>query len=171
MFFRVSGNKIKSEPLRTLPNSWLTPEGIQIPLKELWDKGYPAELAGHGWVRCIDIPVVYDKDTHKLGEVEYTCTDNVVHGTPTIVPLSEPELAEVAKRIEREQKWEGIEFEGVMCSATKDDMAGLAAVEPWVRDGNDVNYEFENGTILTLTSENIDPFRNTWIPFRASFFQ
>ena len=70
----------------------------------------------------------------------------------------------------KQLKMAGVEFEGVMCSATAEDMWGLNSIESWVRAGNDVPYEFENGNVLILTSANIDSFRAVWIPFRASFF-
>lgn len=68
-------------------------------------------------------------------------------------------------------KLAGVEFEGVMCSATKEDMWGLASVKDWVRAGSSTNFNFDNGNTLTLTPQNIDAFEAVWIPFRASFFQ
>ena len=70
----------------------------------------------------------------------------------------------------RELKLEGVDFEGVMCSATKEDMWGLSAVEGWVIAGNDTPFNFENGSVLILTAENYAAFRAIWIPFRAGFF-
>ena len=68
----------------------------------------------------------------------------------------------------------GIEFEGVMCSATREDQNGLVAVlvayqlnpegfEP-------VNFHFANGNTLVITKDNIMPFMAVWQPFRQSFF-
>lgn len=67
-------------------------------------------------------------------------------------------------------KMQGVEFDGVMCSATKEDMWGLNSVEAFVKTGNPVNFEFDNGNILKLTAKNIDAFYKVWAPFRASFF-
>lgn len=67
-------------------------------------------------------------------------------------------------------KMKGIEFQGVMCSATSEDMWGLAAVKPWILAGNSVNFNFSNGNNLVLTSANVASFEAVWIPFRASFF-
>lgn len=64
----------------------------------------------------------------------------------------------------------GIEFSGIMCSATSADMWGLASVKLWVEAGNDVNFEFDNGNILVLTQANVAAFEAVWNPFRASFF-
>lgn len=67
-------------------------------------------------------------------------------------------------------KIKGVEFEGVMCSATSEDMWGLASVKPWIQAGNDVNFHFSNGNKLVLTSLNLSAFEIVWTPFRASFF-
>jgi hypothetical protein len=71
-------------------------------------------------------------------------------------------------------KLAGIEFEGVMCSATKDDQAGLIAIllasqiqgagfAPTV-------FNFSNGARLTVTKTNIAALTAVWMPFRQSFF-
>ena len=71
-------------------------------------------------------------------------------------------------------KLNGIEFQGVMCSATKDDQNGLLAVlmafqlqgaafKPTI-------YDFSNGSKLRITKENIQQFIAVWMPFRQSFF-
>lgn len=64
----------------------------------------------------------------------------------------------------------GVEFEGVMCSATKEDMWGLSSVAPWIQSGNSTAFEFDNGNVLVLTPENYRAFYETWASFRASFF-
>lgn len=64
----------------------------------------------------------------------------------------------------------GVEFQGVMCSATKEDMWGLAAIAPWVQAGNNTAFEFDNGNVLVLTPENYQEFTSVWGVFRASFF-
>ena len=71
-------------------------------------------------------------------------------------------------------KLKGILFEGIWCSATKEDQNGLIAVLlAFQMQG--VNfiptvYEFANGNRLTLTKYNIQAFIETWMPFRQSFF-
>lgn len=69
-----------------------------------------------------------------------------------------------------QNKYDGVEFSGVMCSATAEDMWGLNSVESWVASGQTVNFKFQNGNMLTLTAENMGAFKAVWIPFRASFF-
>lgn len=69
-----------------------------------------------------------------------------------------------------DQKLQGVEFEGVMCSATKEDMWGLSAVSPWIQSGNSTAFEFDNGNVLVLTPENYQEFYAVWASFRASFF-
>ncbi|WP_257542554.1 hypothetical protein [Sphingobium sp. CFD-1] len=64
----------------------------------------------------------------------------------------------------------GVEFEGVMCSATKEDMWGLSSVVPWIESGNSTAFEFDNGSVLVLTPENYRAFYEVWASFRASFF-
>ena len=90
--------------------------------------------------------------------------------------IAAPELPayvpEPAKTVD--PKLAGIEFEGVMISATKDDQAGLIAIllasqiqgagfAPTV-------FEFSNGTRLTITKTNISALTAAWLPFRQSFF-
>ncbi len=67
-------------------------------------------------------------------------------------------------------KLSGIEFDGVMCSATAIDMWGLSSVKAYVQGGKVVNFEFENGSVLQLTLDNLAAFEAVWVPFRASFF-
>lgn len=83
-------------------------------------------------------------------------------------------LAEVevikAERAKLATKRAGVEFDGVMCSATKEDMWGLNSIKDWVAAGNDTDFEFDNGNVLTLTKDNYAAFESVWIPFRAGFF-
>lgn len=79
--------------------------------------------------------------------------------------------AQNEKEAARQGKLSGVEFEGVMCSATKEDMWGLASVKDWVRAGSSTSFNFDNGNTLLLTPQNIDAFEAVWVPFRASFFQ
>lgn len=83
-------------------------------------------------------------------------------------PYTEPEPTQ--EQLDRAAKLAGIEFDGVMCSATSEDMWGLSAVKDWVNSGQDVNFKFANGNTLILTSSNVVVFEAIWVPFRASFF-
>lgn len=80
---------------------------------------------------------------------------------------------EMARRAP-DPKLVGVEFEGKMLSATKDDQAGLIAVllasqlqgaafTPTV-------FDFTNGTKLTINKNNIAALVAMWLPFRQSFF-
>jgi len=62
----------------------------------------------------------------------------------------------------------GIEFEGVMCSAHKEDQWGLDSVKDYVVGGMDIKFEFKNGNLLVLTSANIAAFEAVWLPFRLA---
>lgn len=72
------------------------------------------------------------------------------------------------------RKLEGVELEGVMCSATKDDQSGLVAVlTSFQLQGESfaaTRFDFTNGNHLVITRENIQSFIAVWMPFRQSFF-
>lgn len=67
-------------------------------------------------------------------------------------------------------KLSGVEFDGVMCSATAEDQHGLSDIESTVNAGIDIKFQFENGNSLLLTRANWAEFRGVWFPFRQSFF-
>lgn len=71
-------------------------------------------------------------------------------------------------------KWVGVEFEGVMCSATRDDQNGLTSVlVVYQLEGaafQPTRFGFANGNSLTLTKDNLMSFLQVWKPFRQSFF-
>ena len=81
-----------------------------------------------------------------------------------IVPNPTPEEAAAVA------KMAGVDFEGVMCSATAEDMWGLSSIKDWIKSGQSVGFQFQNGNTLQITPLNIDAFESVWIPFRASFF-
>jgi hypothetical protein len=68
----------------------------------------------------------------------------------------------------------GFEFEGVMCSATSQDQAGLTAVLLSIQvqgaKFRPTRFAFENGSTLVITLENYQAFMDAWVPFRQSFF-
>lgn len=84
--------------------------------------------------------------------------------------IAAEEAAKSALETARAAKLAGVEFNGVMCSATKEDMWGLSSVQAWIRAGQSTDFKFDNGNTLTLTAANIDAFEAVWVPFRASFF-
>lgn len=75
---------------------------------------------------------------------------------------------------EAEHKRRGIEFEGVMCSATSQDQAGLTAVLLAIQLQGEAfpptRFYFENGNILVIHLGNYQAFMAVWLPFRQSFF-
>lgn len=74
------------------------------------------------------------------------------------------------KRSDAKLKLEGVEFAGVMCSATKDDQFGLGSMLPLVQQGYEFNFHFENGNKLKINPDNVVAFMTVWVPFRESFF-
>jgi hypothetical protein len=87
---------------------------------------------------------------------------------PTL-PVYVPERVE-----ELDPKLTGIEFDGVMCSATRDDQSGLMAVLMASQMQGDAfkptNFFFSNGSKLVITKDNLPAFIAVWMPFRQSFF-
>lgn len=73
-----------------------------------------------------------------------------------------------------DQKLVGVEFEGVMCSATAADQNGLAAVMLTIQlQGaafQPTRFHFDNGNTLVITLANWQAFAAVWLPFRQSFF-
>jgi hypothetical protein len=88
------------------------------------------------------------------------------------------ELDDTEKQAERKaEQLKGVEFQGVMCSATEADQNGLGvmltryiACKISNKPFTPVNFKFANGNSLILTADNIDAFQATWEPFRAQFF-
>ncbi len=75
---------------------------------------------------------------------------------------------------EPDPKLVGIEFDGVMCSATRDDQNGLVAViiayQMQGENFQPTEFYFANGNTLVLEAQNIEQFMAVWMPFRQSFF-
>ena len=95
--------------------------------------------------------------------------------------IAEPDAATVQAFIDAYvpppsvQKRIGVEFDGVMCSATAQDQTGLMAVFTAIQVQGvhfvPTRFEFENGSVLTITSQNYQAFMAKWLPFRQSFFR
>ncbi len=92
----------------------------------------------------------------------------ISEGTGEIISYVPPSPTQ--EEINTTSKMVGIDFQGIMCSATAEDMWGLSSIQSWVLGGNNVNFHFENGNTLLLTSANFAAFQAVWVPFRASFF-
>lgn len=72
------------------------------------------------------------------------------------------------RQLRHEKMMAGVEFNGVMCSAFREDQWGLASVKPLVESGTDIDFEFENGNVVTLTQANLSSFESVWVPFRMA---
>jgi len=86
------------------------------------------------------------------------------------------EALEVERRtVESAKKLAGIEFEGVMCSATRDDQDGLTAVLARIQmrgqNFKPTRFDFENGSSLVIHLGNYKAFAEKWCDFRESFYQ
>ena len=72
-------------------------------------------------------------------------------------------------------KMVGVSFGGVMCSATREDQNGLVAVlVAYQLQGQNfapTEFQFSNGSKLTLNAQNMQAFIAVWMPFRQSFFK
>lgn len=86
-----------------------------------------------------------------------------------------PALPEYIAPPQPDPKMVGVEFEGVMCSATRDDQNGIVAVvmayQLHGKAFQSTQFSFVNGNKLTLTAANIQQFLAVWMPFRQSFFK
>lgn len=75
---------------------------------------------------------------------------------------------------EPDPKMIGIEFNGVMCSATGADQNGLMAVQMkrmlLGSKFTPTKFQFSNGSTLVISNDNINAFTSIWMPFRDSFF-
>lgn len=70
-------------------------------------------------------------------------------------------------------KMVGVEFDGVMCSATTADAAGLLQVKAGIElMGAEfkTKFAFANGNKLWMSASNFKDFMRVWVPFRNSFF-
>ena len=95
--------------------------------------------------------------------------EEIENGDAELLPYVAPEPTQT--QIDAQLKQDGVMFEGILCSATAEDMWGLASIKDWVRAGSTTNFHFSNGAVLKLGPHNIDAFEATWVPFRASFFE
>lgn len=112
------------------------------------------------WCQPSSFTEVIDDDTYTI-----TTKSDGAHDDDWAAFLANPS-PEYVKHL----KLKGIEFEGVMCSATKTDYWGLGVAFETIKAGLSTNWNFENGNTLLLTPDNIDEFKAAWLPFRMSFF-
>ncbi len=100
---------------------------------------------------------------------------NVQTGEVTILDEYPPTL--VMPEEAPNPKLVGVEFQGVMCSATGNDQNGLMAVFTAIQVQGAAfpatRFEFDNGNELVITAGpegNYQDFMDVWLPFRQSFF-
>jgi hypothetical protein len=94
--------------------------------------------------------------------------------------VTEENFESVAKACVSNSEWKdyeklkGVDVSGVMCSATKDDQAGLSAILLiYQLQGaalKQTEFTFSNGNKLSIGPDNIKLILATWVPFRQSFF-
>lgn len=101
---------------------------------------------------------------------EWIAAGGVVEPEFTQAELDE-QAAQAAKEAASTAKLVGVLFEGVMCSATAEDMWGLSSIKDWIVAGQSASFRFQNGNTLLITPANLDSFEAVWVPFRASFFK
>lgn len=129
----------------------------------------------------IDMKINFHKESGKL----LLLLDNggAVHQLAhpeTNEPITDENYLQVAECLVPASDWisylklKGVEFEGVMCSATVNDQNGLIAVLTAKQLQGEAfqptEFQFENESKLVLSSENLDEFISVWMPFRQSFF-
>lgn len=105
--------------------------------------------------------IIVDLQTGITNTVDLTSEE--IAALPATVPPPAPD-----------PKLVGIEFEGIMCSATAADQAGLVAVLLAIQmqgaEFRPTRFEFDNGSVLVITLANYQAFTAVWLPFRQSFF-
>jgi hypothetical protein len=109
----------------------------------------------------------------------------IENGAVTVRDLTEQELAAMAARAkpspeqaqatnDANAKYVGVEFEGVMCSATGQDQNGLVAVLLSIQMQGAAfpatRFWFDNGNSLIITLDNYQAFMSVWLLFRQSFY-
>lgn len=108
------------------------------------------------------------EDTTMIERFGFTRADFHDAEPPALPEYIAPPVEEV------DPKMTGIEFDGVMCSATREDQNGLMAVllakQLQGAAFKPTSFFFANGNSLVLTKDNITAFTGVWMPFRQSFF-
>jgi hypothetical protein len=119
----------------------------------------------------------YDPATEKVIDDAPVYVEGAWQQTWQVVPLNDQEKAERQNAAREQLKNTGIEINGVLCSATRNDQDGLTAVAMGVtlaRMAGEVFpptvFYFENGSSMVITDDNFDSIYSQWVPFRQSFF-
>lgn len=120
--------------------------------------------------------LVVDLIRGSVSTVQLTAEEVLVAEAKTAALAPEKAALAAAEAIES-QKMTGVEILGVMCSATGKDQAGLSAIAVGSMRAQltggvfaDTDFQFENGSKLTITAANFADIEAIWTPFRQSFF-
>lgn len=138
-----------AEPVRAKDDTGqFVGDDVSTEINEAWVDGYTQEMYESQYTTWVNQTPAFPEDTVEsiLAETDYST-----------LKIKAAKLA-------------GIEFEGVMCSATKEDMWGLSSILSVVQQGMSVPFEFDSGETLILTPDNLEAFQAVWVPFRLSFF-
>lgn len=138
-----------------------------VKLKKSYAKDAPLVRRLHGKIL---VPTMVEPYIDPDGNDGYCFCDVEVDDTGQDITDDTVRAGLISQVEAAHNKRTGIQIFGVMCSATAEDMWGLAAVRSWVLAGNSTTFYFSNGNTLILTKDNIDAFEAVWVPFRASFF-
>lgn len=107
------------------------------------------------------------EDTTMIERFGFTRADFHDAEPPALPEYIAPPVEEV------DPKMTGTEFDGVMCSATSADAAGLLQCKAGIEMMGakfKTKFQFANGSTLVITAANFTAFMQTWVPFRQSFF-
>lgn len=134
----------------------------------------PVQVEGSEWVDGVNERVLL---TMRRVAGEWVAREHAEPKEPTAEEI-EAHMAEqaAAERAadDAARKMRGVEFEGVMCSATRDDQNGLTAVLLRIQMKGaafkPTRFEFVNGSTLVIHLGNYAAFAAVWSDFRESFF-
>ena len=105
--------------------------------------------------------IVVNVQTGETEAIDLTPEEIAALPPPPPTPTPDPKLV-------------GIEFDGIMCSATANDQNGLVAVMMAIQlQGaafQPTRFEFDNNNTLVISLANYQAFMAVWMPFRQSFF-
>lgn len=140
-----------------------------------------ADLAEFGYACLHDSdPPAYDPTTHGVRDAtpkklagKWT-RQWEVYALPADVAGANADAAQ--RQLDSAAKLAGVDFDGVMCSATGEDQSGVNRIELDLLLAGEAQFkstvfEFANGNQITLTSANVVRFLSVWRAFRRGFFE
>lgn len=136
------------------------------------------DYAAHGYYKIIDNKPALPK-TKKFGDRTFVVDEAAmtVDISREVVDKSDKDKRADKKAGQRASKLAGVDLGGTLCSATRDDQNGLAAISVGVimarQSGEtfpDTLFEFNNGAELLITDSNFNGYYAAWTAFRQGFF-